>query len=98
MPSDVKAGGEQPRHRRPARSPRATACVRYYLPVSSTRPGGRVLLTEPPARKHQLGGDAEQTEVDSALQSLRGAAEVLEALEAYSALLVLEQFGSYRSY
>jgi hypothetical protein len=57
-----------------------------------------VLLTEPPSRKRPLGGDAQQAEVDFALQSLRGAAEVLEALEAYSALLVLERFGSYRSY
>jgi hypothetical protein len=60
-----------------------------------------VLLTEPPARKRPLGGDAQQDEVDFAIHSLRGGAEVLEVLElleAYSALLVLEQFGSYRSY
>jgi hypothetical protein len=57
-----------------------------------------VLLTEPPARKRPLGGDAQQAEVDFALQSLRGGAQVLEVLEAYSALLVLERFGSYRSY
>jgi hypothetical protein len=57
-----------------------------------------VLLTEPPARKRPLGGDAQQTDVDSALQSLRGGAAVLEVLKAYSALLDLQQFGSYRSY
>jgi hypothetical protein len=56
-----------------------------------------VLLTEPPARKRPLGGDAQQAEVDFALQSLRGGADVLDVLEAYRALLVLEQFGSYRS-
>jgi hypothetical protein len=44
-----------------------------------------------------MGGDAQQAEVDFALQSIRGGAEVLEALEDYSALLVQEQFGSYRS-
>jgi hypothetical protein len=56
------------------------------------------LLTEPPARKRRLGGDAQEVEVDFALQSLRGGAEVLEVLEAYSALLVVERLGSYRSY
>jgi hypothetical protein len=57
-----------------------------------------VLLTEPPARKHPLGRDAQQAEGDFALQYLRGGAEILEALEAYSALLVLERLGSHRSY
>jgi hypothetical protein len=57
-----------------------------------------LLLTEPAARKRPLGGDAQQAKVNFALQSLRGGAEVLEVLEAYSALLVLEQFGSYGSY
>jgi hypothetical protein len=56
-----------------------------------------VLLTDPPARKRPLGGDAQQAEVDFALQSIRGGAEVLEVLEDYSSLLVQEQFGSYRS-
>jgi hypothetical protein len=55
-------------------------------------------MTEPPARKCPLGGDEQQAEVDIALQSLRGGAQVLEVLEAYSALLILEQFGRYRSY
>jgi hypothetical protein len=54
-----------------------------------------VLLTDPPARKRPLGRDAQQAEVNFAIQSLRGGAVVLEA---YSALLDLEQFGSYRSY
>jgi hypothetical protein len=54
-----------------------------------------VLLTEPPARKRPLGEDAQQAEVDFAIQSLRGGAEVLEV---NSALLVLERFESYRRY
>jgi hypothetical protein len=57
-----------------------------------------VLLTESPARKHPLDRNVQQAKVDFALQFLRGGADVLEVLEAYSALLVLERFGSYRSY
>jgi hypothetical protein len=56
------------------------------------------LLTESPARKHPLDRNVQQAKVDFALQFLRGGADVLEVLEAYSALLVLERFGSYRSY
>jgi hypothetical protein len=40
-----------------------------------------VLLTEPPAQKRPLGGDAQQAEVDFALRSLCEGAEVLEVLE-----------------
>jgi hypothetical protein len=78
------------------RAIRRRGSVARFPPVS-TAGGCWVLLTEPPARKRPLDGDAEQAEVDFALKSLRGGAEVLEVLEAYSALLVLERFGSYMS-
>jgi hypothetical protein len=72
----------------PATRP-STACysVREVLPPSKQHPtagGGRVLLPEPPARKRPLFGRALQAVVDFALQSLRGGADVLEVLEAYS--------------
>jgi hypothetical protein len=81
----------------------SSACYRVWevLPPSHQHPtagGGRVLLTEPPARKRPPGGHAEQAEVDFALQPSRGGAEVLEVLEAHSTLLVLVQFGGYSRY
>jgi hypothetical protein len=109
MPSDVKKGGERPRHRRSARPPLATrfgCCLlgsgtsrREVLPPSQQHPtagGGWVLMIEPPLRKSPPGRHAQQAKVEFPMQSLRGGSEVMEVLEAYSTLHILERFGSYR--
>jgi hypothetical protein len=62
MPSDVKTRGEWPRHRRPARPPRDTGCGgTTSQSLTTDRRRQWVLLTEIPARKRPLGGDAQQT-------------------------------------
>jgi hypothetical protein len=58
MPSDVKTGGERPRHGRLPRPPRATGCGRYYLPVINARPPAAVgccLLSLPRGSAHWAG-------------------------------------------
>jgi hypothetical protein len=68
----------------------------YYLPVIDTRPPAAVGVPDWDSRAEAPTGRGRAAdEVDFALQVLRGGAEVVEA---YSVLLVLEQFGSDRSY